>query len=260
MIVNYDFPFYLTLGVAVTGVITLIDKLLWAKARVEAGGKQPKIIEFSRSFFPALLIVWIIRSFIIQPYRVPTGSLEPTVMPGDFIAVKQYSYGLHLPVINIKILNIGEPKRGDIALFYYPEDTRVRFVKRVVGLPGDHIEYKNKILTINGKTMDQEFQGTTLSDEPGQIPTIVVHLKEQLNGIKHDIYVRPNAGMNQDIDVVVPKGHYYMMGDNRDSSLDSRIWGFVPEENLIGQAFGVWMSWNSNQKKVRWNRIFTGVS
>ena len=145
MIVNFDFPFYLTLAVAVTGVVTLVDQIMWAKSRKAMGGKQPKIIEFSRSFFPALLIVWIIRSFIVQPYRVPTGSLEPTVMPGDFIAVSQYSYGLRLPVTNTKILGTGEPKRGDIALFYWPDDTRVRFVKRVVGLPGDHIEYKNKI-------------------------------------------------------------------------------------------------------------------
>lgn len=259
MIINFDFPFYLTLGVVVTGIITLVDQLAWAKARKEAGGKQPKVIEYARSFFPALLIVWIIRSFIIQPYQVPTGSLEPTVMPGDFIAVNQLSYGIRFPVPHTKIFGKGEPKRGDVALFYWPEDTKVRFVKRVVGLPGDHVEYKNKILTVNGDTMPQQFEGTKLSEEPGTVPTLVVHLKEKLNGITHDIYVRPDVN-NTDIDVVVPEGHYYMMGDNRDSSLDSRAWGFVPEENLIGKAFGVWMSWNSNLHKVRWNRIFTGIN
>ncbi len=259
MILNLDFPFYLTLGTIVTGIVTLVDQIFWAKKRRQANKPQPKLIEYARSFFPALLIVWIIRSFLIQPYRVPTGSLEPTVMPGDFIAVKQYTYGLRLPVTQIKFYKVGEPKRGDIALFYWPEDTSVRFVKRVVGLPGDHIVYKNKILTINGETMPQEFQGTKMSEEPGEAPTLVIHLKEKLNGITHDIYVRPDATDGGDIDVMVPEGQYFMMGDNRDSSLDSRVWGFVPEENLIGQAFGVWMSWDSIHHNVRWKRIFTSI-
>lgn len=259
MILNFDFPFYLTLGTIVTGIITLVDQIFWAKKRQQANQSQPKIIEYARSFFPALLIVWVIRSFLIQPYRVPTGSLEPTVMPGDFIAVKQYSYGLRWPVTQIKFYKVGEPKRGDIALFYWPEDTAIRFVKRVVGLPGDRIVYKNKILSINGKSMPQIFQGTKMSEEPGESPALVIHLKENLEGIIHDVYIRPDAVDNGEIDVVVPEGHYFMMGDNRDSSLDSRAWGFVPEENLIGKAFLVWMSWDSIHHNVRWKRIFTSV-
>jgi signal peptidase I len=150
------------------------------------------VVEYAVSFFPALLLVWIVRSFIIQPYRVPTGSLEPTVMPGDFIAVNQFNYGLKYPVVQKTFFQVGKPKVGDIALFYWPENTTIRFVKRVVGIPGDHIVYKNKTLTINGKEMKQEDAGTSMSEEPGHMPVTVTHRIEDLNGIKHDIYVRSN--------------------------------------------------------------------
>jgi signal peptidase I len=245
--------------VIITGLLALIDKLFFAKKRIITGKKQPWYFDYSRSFFPALLVVLIIRSFIVQPYRVPTGSLEPTVMPGDFILVQQYSYGLRLPVLQKKIFETGEPKRGDIALFYYPEDTAVRFVKRVVGLPGDHVVYKNKILTVNGKEMHQTVVGPDLSEEAGALPEPVIRKKELLNGIQHDIFVSKDRGWFQQVDVTVPPGHYFMMGDNRDNSIDSRYWGFVPEEYLIGRAFAIWLSWDSNKSRPRWHRMFTGV-
>ncbi len=256
---NYDFPFYLTLLVIITGVLTLIDKLFFEKKRMLTRKKMPWYFDYARSFFPALLLVWIIRSFIVQPYRVPTGSLEPTVMPGDFILVKQYSYGVRLPVSQTKLFGKGEPKRGDIALFYYPEDTSTRFVKRVIGLPGDHVVYKNKILTLNGKEMSQTEIGPDLNEDPGMLPQPVMKMREDLDGVSHYIFIDKEKTNGPEVDVTVPANHYFMMGDNRDNSADSRYWGFVPEEYLIGQAFAVWMSWDSNNTRVRWNRLFIGI-
>lgn len=260
MNIYFDFPFYLTMAVIITGVISAVDVFVFAKKRKAAGTEPSKIVEYSRSFFLPLLAVWLIRSFVIQPYRVPTGSLEPTVMPGDFIAVKQYAYGLRLPVVRKKIVKIGEPKRGDIALFFWPVNEKYRFVKRVVGVPGDHLVYKDKTLTINGQEIKKTFVDDTMSEEPGEAPSLVKHYQEDLFGVKHDIFVRPDRNDNRVFDVNVPAGHYFMMGDNRDDSDDSRYWGLVPEENFIGQAFGVWMSWDSNKRWFRFDRIGKGVS
>jgi len=200
-------------------------------------------------------IVLLIRSFLVQPYRVPTGSLEPTIAPGDFIAANQFAYGLRLPVLNAKIWSFGEPKVGDIALFRWPVDTGKILIKRVIGTPGDHIVYQNKKLTINDQLLKQEELGLDLDGE--NIPPSIVHrIKEQLpNGNSHLIFVRSDRNNDQSLDFTVPKGSYFMMGDNRDNSDDSRYWGFVPEENLIGKAFVVWMSWDSQNHTVRWKRI-----
>jgi signal peptidase I len=268
MPITFDFPFILTMLVIITGLIALADVLFFSKKQETAqsqenatnaqAAQKPYIIEFARSFFPALLLVWLIRSFLIQPYRVPTGSLEPTVLPGDFIAVKQFSYGLRVPVINQKIFGVNDPKRGDIALFHWPVDTSKLFVKRVIGLPGDHIVYKDKTLTINGQPMTQEYVGKAVDIE--QDGTSMVDQKiENLGGVKHNIFVKPDTSDPVDIDVVVPQGHYFMMGDNRDDSDDSRSWGFVPDRNLIGKAFGIWMSWDSLGHNIRWNRVGKAV-
>jgi signal peptidase I len=255
MPIHFDLPLILTLLVLVTGLTALIDIIFFAKKRQARNGKHPLIVELSRSFFPALLLVWIIRSFIIQPYRVPTGSLEPTVLPGDFIAVKQFSYGLHLPVVNFKVMHVGEPKRGDIALFYWPIDTSKLFVKRVIGLPGDHVVYKDKTLTINGQEMTQKSLGKAFEIEPDGLSEVDRKL-ENLTGITHEIFVKPEMmNLDNEVDVTVPDGHYFMMGDNRDDSDDSRRWGFVPERYLIGKAFGIWMSWDSLDHRIRWERI-----
>ena len=260
MPISFDFPFWLTLIVIVTGVVTLLDVVLFAKKRFATQAKMPWYIDYSRAFFPALLAVWIIRSFLIQPYRVPTGSLEPTIMPGDFIAVKQYSYGVRLPVTHTKLFGQGEPKRGDIALFFWPVHPEVRFVKRVIGVPGDHITYKNKVLTVNGKEATQTVIGPAMNVEPGETPVPVIRKRENLAGVEHDIFVLEEGGWTRDFDITVPVGQYFMMGDNRDFSNDSRAWGFVPEANLIGQAFGVWLSWDSNRHWFRFDRMFKGVT
>jgi signal peptidase I len=249
-----DFPFILTSVVLLCGLIALLDLLFWRRKRKMEQRAEPIIVEYARSFFPVLLIVLLIRSFLVQPFRVPTGSLEPTVQPGDLIVVNQFAYGLRLPVLNTKIVAVGEPKVGDIALFRLPLNPAVVYVKRVVGTPGDHIVYKNKMLAINGKTMKQEpfGSGEAIEYSTGQ----PVELKlEHLTNVDHRIYIRPYANLDEDFDIVVPEGHYFMMGDNRDNSGDSREWGFVPEKNLIGKAFGVWMSWDSKKFRVRWDRI-----
>jgi len=253
----FDFPFILTALVLFSGIVYLLDVLFWAKKR---RGKKPNIIiEYSRSFFSVLFLVWIIRSFLVQPYRVPSGSLEPTILPGDFIIVNQFAYGLRLPVLNWKIVNFKEPKIGDIVLFHWPKDPSVIFVKRVIGTPGDHITYKNKVLTINGDRAWQTYLGLNLDSEY-QMPTIVQRRLEQLPAKNHEIFVRPGYNLSGDFDIIVPQNSYFMMGDNRDNSDDSRDWGFVPERNLVGKAFGIWMSWDTKHTNVRWSRIGKAVN
>lgn len=263
MNLSVDFPFILTSLVLLSGIISLIDILFLAKKRAASGKKMSWIVEYSRSFFLVLFLVWVIRSFIFQPYRVPTGSLEPTILPGDFIAVSQFSYGLRLPVIHTKILNIGEPKTGQIVLFRWPVNSSILFVKRVIGTPGDHVIYKNKVLYINGKEMKQTYVGKGFDIEPGEKSRPVIIKQENLNGAKHLIQLAAKGGETENFDIIVPKGMYFMMGDNRDDSDDSRMWGFVPEQNLVGEAFGIWMSWDSRAKwgvhKIRWSRIGKGL-
>ncbi len=248
---SFDLPFILTALVFISGVVALVDVLFLAKKRA-AHKSQPLVIEYARSFFPMLLLVWLIRSFLIQPYRVPTSSLEPTILPGDFIVVNQFAYGLRFPVLNAKIFSLGVPKRGDIALFRSPVDTLI-LVKRVIGLPGDRIVYKDKILTINGRQMLQTPAGMDLDAEDKFFTPVQVRI-EKLDNVEHKIFIKTGKEWEK-IDVVVPAGSYFMMGDNRDSSNDSRYWGFVSEKNLIGKALGIWMSWDSEGVKVRWDRI-----
>lgn len=250
---SFDVPLILTLLVLISGIIFLLDVLLFAKKR-PADTQPSLVIEYSRSFFPVFLLVLLIRSFLIQPYRVPTGSLAPTILPGDFIIVNQYAYGLRLPVLNTKILNIGEPKRGDIMLFRFPKDPSILYVKRVIGLPGDHVVYRNKVLTVNNIVMWQTPYGMDLDNSAGFALPVQVKI-EKLDQLMHKIFIKPGHKEWENIDVMVPENSYFMMGDNRDNSEDSRAWGFVPEANIVGKAFGVWMSWDSERTTVRWDRI-----
>lgn len=254
----FDIQTILTLLTLMTGIVVLLDVLIFSKK-----GPYNKfwmlVVEYLRSFFPVFLLVLLIRSFLIQPYKVPTGSLEPTVLPVEFIVVNQYAYGLRLPMLNTKIVNIGEPKRGDIALFRYPKDPSTLFIKRVIGLPGDHIVYHNKILTINNNTVWQTPFGMDL-DMEGGFPVPVQVKIETLGDVTHKIFIKPGYKEWESTDVIVPSGSYFMMGDNRDGSNDSREWGFVPEENLVGKAFGVWMSWDPQRKRIRWDRIGTKLN
>lgn len=258
---------FLTLIFAATlfsGIIYLIDQFVWQPKRKLAGiTKQPKVVEYCRSFFPVLAIVLIIRSFVFQLFVVPSGSLEPTIMPKAFIAVNQFAYGLRLPVIEKKILPIGEPQRGDITLFHSPVEPNKDLIKRVLGVPGDRISYINKVFTVNGKEATQTFVGYTTDSNSDSGPSWTVKIMEEdLLGVKHKIYVCADTeqncpgGKNIDFkDLIVPAGHYFMIGDNRDNSDDSRFWGFVPEENIMGKGWVVLFSWNTATSSIRWDQV-----
>jgi len=253
---NIYLPLILVILSAITGVIWLIDALCWARKRQERGEKMPFYVDYSKSFFPLLIILLVIRSFLVQPYEVPSGSLEPTIKPVEFILVSQFSYGLRLPILRTKILNIGEPKSGDIVVFYAPPNPSIAYIKRVIGVPGDHISYKNKKLTINGKQISQKFLYNAI--DTGEVGDAKVKvMEEDLLGIKHKIYLRQQGGEAENYDFIVPPGNYFMMGDNRDGSADSRFWGFVPEKNLVGKGKRILFSWDKAKHKIRWHRIGT---
>lgn len=259
----FDFLNILALLTVFTGVIYIVDVIWRAKKKQtlpkdEKGKtKHPIIIDYARSFFPILLIVLLIRAFVVQPYRVPTGSLEPTIMPGDMILVNQYDYGLKVPIWNKQLINIDTPHIGQIALFRWPVSPSVTFVKRVIGVPGDHISYINKVLYINGKKAKQKFIKNTMEISDSGKTWPVKEYEENLNGVKHLIFIRPDRSTRDFKNLVVPQGEYFMMGDNRDDSDDSRFWGFVPFNDFVGRALFVWMSWDSAKHRVRWNRIGT---
>jgi signal peptidase I len=256
---NFNFElilFYLTLG---CGVIYLIDCLFWAKKRKNANKKMPLIIDYARAFFPVLLLVFLIRSFLFEPFRIPSGSLKPTLEIGDFILVNKFHYGVRLPVVHKKIFDFDEPQRGDIVVFRWPPDPSLDFIKRIVGVPGDHISYINKTLYINGEKLPQTFvENTTDNDESGYSWKVEKNM-EDLLGVKHEIYKAPSKPSEDFKDIVVPEGMYFAMGDNRDDSADSRYWGFVPEANIVGKASFIWMSWNGNDYSVRWKRLGTKI-
>ncbi len=272
---NLDFPTILVLLTFVTGLIWALDAILWApkrRARVatlkaapepasdevlEEAGREPSLVELSRSFFPIILIVLLVRSFVVEPFRIPSGSMMPTLLVGDFILVNKFAYGLRLPVLNKKILDIDKPERGEVFVFRYPENPRMDYIKRVIGIPGDHIAYRNKVLYINGQQAPQRYIGTYVGEGSGQSMTGARRLQENLLGVEHDILVMPGRNVfGGDFELVVPEGQYFAMGDNRDNSRDSRAWGTVPEKNLVGKAFLIWMSWDLNKDYfVSWDRL-----
>ncbi|MFG6178178.1 signal peptidase I [Halomonas sp. THAF12] len=254
-----DFALLLTVAVLVTGAIWLLDLVWWRPARrarltasVEAGTtegadpavrekalKEPWPVDYARSFFPVLLVVLVLRSFLVEPFQIPSGSMRPTLEVGDFILVNKFAYGLRLPVLDTKFVDVGEPERGDVMVFRFPNEPSVNFIKRVIGLPGDHIRYEDKQLFVNGEPVPK-----SLIEAGPQGATDELLMQEQLGEVDHPIYNNPRDPGPQMREIVVPPGHYFMMGDNRDHSNDSRYWGFVPEENIVGKAFAVWMHWN----------------
>jgi signal peptidase I len=253
----FDFSFYLFVAVVFTGVIWLIDKWVLAPKRsqvfnettaihqgveISRKGKEPVIVEYSKSFFPVLLIVFLLRGFIVEPFRIPSGSMLPSLYIGDFILVNKFAYGVKLPVLNKKIFDIGEPERGDVVVFRYPRDPSLDYIKRVIGLPGDHIAYYNKVLYINGEPMPREFVGQYKG--PGQ--TFANEYNEKLGSIDHEMLLMPARPNNLQGEYIVPEGTYFVMGDNRDNSNDSRVWGPVPEANLVGKAFMIWMHFSDD--------------
>jgi len=275
-----------------TGVLWVVDKLVFAKQRharaarlvadfdrrnaaalarkepiveqerrsLEDGAiRQPAWLEYTASFFPVILLVFVLRSFLFEPFRIPSGSMIPTLEIGDLILVNKYEYGVRLPVVNKKAIELGQPKRGDVMVFRYPLNPSQDYIKRVVGLPGDRVEYVNKRLTINGQPVPLSKLDPYYDADRMQYYTQFV---EGLGTVEHRIIVNdqvppglgggfpnthPGACQYSGSGVVcqVPPGHYFMMGDNRDNSEDSRFWGFVPDENIVGRAFFIWMNFGN---------------
>ena len=265
---SINFPLLLVIAVAVCGALALLDAVLLAPRRraaisayegqvaepdvavIERLNKEPLLVEYGKSFFPVLAIVLVLRSFLFEPFQIPSGSMKPTLEVGDFILVNKFAYGIRLPVIDTKIIEVGDPQRGDVMVFRYPSDPSVNYIKRVVGLPGDKVRYtSDKRLLVN----DQPVAEQLLGEVPGTLGSAVLY-REKLGEVEHLIRkemrryrIEPNR------DWTVPAGHYFMMGDNRDNSNDSRYWndpkiapellGMVPDRNIVGKAFAIWMSW-----------------
>jgi signal peptidase I len=248
--------FLLTLLV-VTGAVWVLEAA-WLGRRRAPGAKQPWWVEYSVSFFPVILIVFLLRSFLVEPFKIPSSSMVPTLLVGDFILVNKFTYGIRLPVANRKVIELHDPHRGDVMVFRYPEDPSLDYIKRVIGLPGDRVEYRNKRLTINGKLIPVRQIDDYLSKERMQFSRRYI---ETLDGVEHEILLDEDAPPSiapsrafpyagncnynaSGLACTVPPGHYFMMGDNRDNSSDSRVWGFVPDENIVGKAFFIWLNLN----------------
>ncbi|MBK8400952.1 MAG: signal peptidase I [Propionivibrio sp.] len=259
---SVNFALILFCLLILSGAIWVADIFFLRKHR-PADAKDPWWVEYGASFFPVILLVFVLRSFIVEPFKIPSASMLPTLHVGDFILVNKYTYGIRLPVINKKIIAINEPQRGDVMVFRYPEDPSLDYIKRVIGIPGDKVAYQNKRLSINGKLLE-----TTRLDDYLH-PERLYYSKqfiEKIDGIEHSMlndadapsfisnvaqFPHRNNCLYNDAGVIctVPEGHYFMMGDNRDNSRDGRFWGFVPEENIVGKAFFIWLNF-SNLKRI----------
>jgi len=273
---SINLPLILTLAVLVTGVIWLIDILFLAsarKARVAAvekqfqpveianenkktayetakatAAKEPLSVEYAKSFFPVLFIVFFLRSFLVEPFQIPSGSMIPTLQVGDFILVNKFAYGLRVPVLNKTFIPVGKPKRGDVMVFFPPHQPKTYFIKRVIGLPGDKVRYSNNVLYLNGVEVKQEFIKKAYPEMASFCMAVRQQLtvvNEVLDGVPHKMQKcdQPGALSAGDRTWIVAEGHYFMMGDNRDNSGDSRDWGTVSEDAIVGKAFAVWMHW-----------------
>ena len=263
---NIDFPLILVIVVLGSGAIWLLDSLLLARSREERRGQlssqfpgheiegssaaqafseacqreaaEPVVVEYARSFFPVLAVVLILRSFLYEPFQIPSSSMVPTLEVGDYILVNKFSYGLRLPVTRTKILDVGEPERGDVMVFFPPHQNDTYYIKRVIGVPGDRVTYRNKQLTVNGSPVPQDW----LAELPSGRFMIKMGREVLPDSDGHLMQIDNRRGP-RNFSVVVKPGHYFMMGDNRDNSSDSRVWGQVPERDIVGKAVAIWMHW-----------------
>ena len=259
-----DFAAVLLLAAVITGALWLWD-LQWARKRRTSDAPEPIVVDMARAFFPVIVVVFLIRSFWVEPFKIPSGSMKPTLLVGDFILVNKYTYGIRLPILNRKIVDVNPIRRGDVVVFRYPADPSVDYIKRVVGTPGDRVVYRGKRLAINGEQVAVQSSGFYTDTELNylRLPTFM----EKLDGKAHQMMIIPaqppvdlaqvrqfthreNCEYNDDgFTCTVPAGHYFMMGDNRDQSSDSRYWGFVPDDHIKGRAFLVWMNF-SDLKRI----------
>jgi signal peptidase I len=260
-----DVAMVLFIALVVTGSVVLYDRLV-RRPRIASGPsvpsgdqKDPWLIEYSKAFFPVILLVFVLRSFIVEPFRIPSGSMLPSLHVGDFILVNKFGYGIRIPVINQKVLEIDSPERGDVMVFRFPHDKTINFIKRVIGLPGDKVDYRDKKLFINGVEVPRSDVTEYPFQESGRRHVVAKRFVEALGDNKHHILVDPGKKTTS-MSFSVPPGHYFVMGDNRDYSNDSRYWGFVPEANVIGKAFFIWFSWDvANGGGVDWGRIGNSI-
>ena len=263
---RFDFPTIIVLLVFATGLIWAIDAVVLARRRRQAAIREgdgagervveappSRIVEYAKSFFPVFLIVLVLRSFIVEPFRIPSNSMMPTLLTGDFILVNKFDYGIRLPVLDTKIVDLGTPKRGDVVVFRFPEDPSTPFIKRIVGVPGDRIAYYDKTLYVNDESMEQSTLGRYVGIGSGAVMNGASLRLERLPDAGHHILIEPRARSVEGT-AVVPEGHYFVLGDNRDNSRDSRYWGTVPDELLIGKAFRIWMNWDFGYG-IDWKRI-----
>jgi signal peptidase I len=244
-----------------TGVIWLLDSLYFAKRRAQKGGllepKEPVVVDYAKAFFPVLAVVLGLRSFVAEPFRIPSGSMIPTLFIGDFILVNKFAYGLRLPITNQKIIATGEPKRGDVVVFRPPQHPDEDWIKRVMGVPGDTVAYRDDTVYINGKPLQYLPQGRFVGTGQDAEATGAKLLLEQIPGRPHPVLERDDRPyfIQGEGQWTVPAGSYFVMGDNRDNSEDSRFWGFLPEADLRGKAFLVWMNWDGSAGGVNFRRI-----
>jgi signal peptidase I len=293
---SWNFALILFVLLVVTGVVWILDIVVLRKARrrkgeavaagfdpavigdpqeaerlrreaVESASRVPWWVEYAVSFFPVILFVFLLRSFVVEPFRIPSGSMLPTLESGDLILVNKFSRGIRLPILDKKILNTGDLQRGDVIVFRYPVDPDVDYIKRVVGLPGDEIAYLDKKLYVNGQEVKHMRDGNYF--EPDRV-TYIARYKEKLGDVTHDIllnedkyqeygpiwqfpYLNKCQYSRNGVRCKVPAGEYFAMGDNRDSSADSRYWGFVPDGNIVGKAFFIWMNFSDFSRIGRFN-------
>lgn len=265
---SINLPLILTLAVLVTGLVWLFDALVLARPRKEkvaavekqftgmsleteqqkaayedakhVAAREPILVEYAKSFFPVLFIVFFLRSFLVEPFQIPSGSMIPTLEVGDFILVNKFAYGIREPVTNTQLIPVSKPQRGDVMVFFPPHAPTTYYIKRVIGVPGDHISYINHVLTINGKVIEEKLVA--------QLPVGAPYLRMVTETIDDKTFTAFKHLQPGHLSVrgswVVPEGHYFMMGDNRDNSLDSRDWGVVSEDAIVGKAFAVWMHWD----------------
>lgn len=257
-----NFALILFVLLVITGVLWAFDRFHARKKRAP-GAPAPWWVEYGASFFPVIVIVFSLRSFVVEPFKIPSGSMIPTLVVGDFILVNKWTYGIRLPVINKKVMDVNDPARGDVMVFRYPADPSLDYIKRVVGLPGDRVEYLNKRLRINGEAVeltpiddylhpDRLYYSPQYSEVLGELAHNVLierdvppFIPQVLNFPYRENCTYTTSGVS----CTVPDGHYFVMGDNRDASSDSRVWGFVPNENIVGRAFFIWFNF-SDMKRV----------